>query len=181
MLVFHWSWLTPTHYLFFIRHGLRPGYSCFSLAMVYTLAMLVFCWSQPTPRQCLFFIGHNLQPHIACFLLALAYTHAMLFLLVRLTPTQCLIFIGHGLHPGNASSPLVTCNACFLVIILLILSTTGYICQQYPPVDRRSKCCIITMISIIIQIPAVRTSFFLSTFSPWRLVERHTNYKNLCK
>ena len=44
-----------------------------------------------------------------------------------------------------------------------------------------NMCCILIKISIttVIQIQVVRTNFFLSTFSPWRLEGRDTNYKNL--
>ena len=63
------------------------------------------------------------------------------------SPTQCSFFIGHVLHPRNDCSPLVTTYthtffmlwiscpriACFLVVTLLILSTTRCICQLHPP------------------------------------------------
>ena len=49
---------------------------------------------------------------------------------------------------------------------------------------RLKRCCIAIMISIttiMIEIPAVRMSLFLSTFSPWRHEERDANHKSQCQ
>ena len=66
-----------------------------------------------------------LHPQIACFSLVTA------------SPMQCLFFMGHGLHPCIVCSPLVTAYThglfFFLVSILLLFSTAGWICQQHPP------------------------------------------------
>ena len=42
MLLFYWSWLTPTQYLFFIGHGLHPHDTCSLSVIAYTHAFLVF-------------------------------------------------------------------------------------------------------------------------------------------
>ena len=49
----------------------------------------------------------------------------------------------------------------------------------------KNVCCILikcdySSIIIIVQIQVVRTSLFLSTFSPWWHEERDTNHKSLC-
>ena len=57
--------------------------------------------------------------------------HAMLiFHWLQLVHTQCLFFIGHDSHPRIP---------CFPVIILLMLSTAGCICQQHPPGSSQVK------------------------------------------
>ena len=56
LLVFHWSWFTPTHCLLFIGHGLYPCNACFSLAMIYTDAMFVLHWSQLILTHSLFLV-----------------------------------------------------------------------------------------------------------------------------
>ena len=72
--------------------------------------------------QCLFSIGHGLLPRNACFPLITAYTHALLVLhWSRPPPTY---FYSSGITPTHVF---------FLVVTLLIISTTRYICQLYPP------------------------------------------------
>ena len=53
----------------------------------------------------------------------------------RPTPTQRLSFVGHGLHPHDACSSLTTPDIHAMLvsgIVLLILPTGRYICQQHP-------------------------------------------------
>ena len=72
---------------------------------------------------------------------------------------------------------------CLMVLPLHIGLVYGYLILNIFVCVCGGECCIITMISvttIIIQIQAVRTSLFLSTFSSWRHEERDTILKGLC-
>ena len=68
MLVFHWSRLTPMHWLFFI--------GCFSLVMAYTHALLAF----------------HLSWLSSCFSLAMIYTYAMFFFHLSWLPPMHSLF-----------------------------------------------------------------------------------------
>ena len=93
--------------------------------------MLVFHWSRLTPTLCLFFLCHGLHQCITCFSLVTSYIHTV------------LVFhgFGHGSHAVLVFhwSRLTPTHSLFPVIILLILSTAGCICQQHPPGSTQVK------------------------------------------
>ena len=124
-LVFLWSRFPPMQGLFFSCHVFHPCSACFSLVTVSTHAVLVFLWSRFPPMQCLFFFGHGFHPCSACFSLVTVSTHTVLvfFFLVTVYTHEILILHWKRLNKWIASFPVVT---------LLILSTAGCICQQYP-------------------------------------------------
>ena len=75
-------------------------------------AMLIFHWSLLTLMHCFLCINHSLHPCNSYVSLALVYSQAVLIL--------------HW-------SQLTAMHSLLQVIILLILSTAGFICQHHPP------------------------------------------------
>ena len=72
----------------------------------------------------------------------------------------------------------------FFYLVWIILFTINHTLSHSLMFLSIAKCCSAIMIpitTITIQIQAVRTSLFLSTFNSWQYEESNKNHKSLCK